>query len=218
MRETALIVWLTLCGVAAGQINVPANVEPYQPIVATLATPIAEGAEIQGGWEIPTAAMVQVSSTLAHIWAKPGTHQIAFRGAWLQTKNVELPNGETIQALIGFGFINETAVVVVGTPEPEPSPNPTPPPGPRMGVIIEETTARTTQQAQLWLQVRKTLPTVYLLDKDQLRGPLWEKLGSALREKPVTLPVLAVLDGDGNVLRLVPCPVTVTDIKAEVNK
>jgi len=215
--SVAIVLWFAAS--AAAQIVIPDRVDPHTPIVASLAAELPEGAQIQGGWASDTAKWIAVSPTVIHVWAAPGTHAISFRGAWVQTRSVELPNGEVIQALIGFGFLDDTATVVVG--EPEPPPPPPPPPGLRLGVIVEESQERTPQQAQLWLESRQAFEAnrLYILDKDQ--SPSDQSLSNAVqaaRDSRLELPVLVVLSEGGDVVRVVSCPGSVEQLKSELSK
>jgi len=125
----------TLCGIllclailsqAAAQIDVPDTVADREPLSAKLANPIPEGAQVQGGWSVKPGKWLPAPAGI-HIWpAGPGTHTVAFRGIWVKTRPLEI-DGETVQVLEGFGFIDESATVTVGE---DPGPNPPDPPDP----------------------------------------------------------------------------------------
>ena len=156
-----------------------------------------------------------------HVWAKPGAHTLTFRGAWLATRSITLPDGEVIQAVTGFGFLDHAATFQVGdTIPPVPPVPPVPPPGTRVGVIVEETSQRTPAQAQLWLKARAAFEEkrLYLLDQDQLSGPYWSKIAQAVRDKNLGLPVLVVVTDAGAVVRVVACPTSVDALKTELSK
>lgn len=111
------------------QINVPAETEPHAPIAATLANPIPEGAQVQGGWTLATAKFLPVPDGI-HVWAPPGVHEISYRGVWIKTVPVTLPDGTVVQVLQGFGFLDETATFKVTGGGPDPGPDPPDPPTP----------------------------------------------------------------------------------------
>lgn len=223
-----IVATLLLAAAASAQIIVPENVEPHTPIVASLQAELPDGAQIQGGWgcdDSETCKWIAVNPTLIHVWAKPGRHVLTFRGAWLATRSVELPNGEVIQAVTGFGFLDHAAEFTVGSddddedPQPNPIPPP-PPPGLRVGVIVEETLERTVDQARLWLELRKTFEKdrLFILDQDQLVGPFWSKFAEAVRDSQLELPVLVVAAEGGQVVRVVKCPDTADRIKKELSQ
>jgi hypothetical protein len=121
----SLLLILALCSQAAAQITVPDSVDPHTPIVATLASPIPDGAQVQGGWSVTEGQFLPVPGGV-HIWAGPGKHTVAFRGMWIKTRPIEI-NGEVVQVLEGFGFVDEQATVTVGEdPGPDPPDPPTP--------------------------------------------------------------------------------------------
>jgi len=219
-RICAMLVVFWLAAAAHGQIIVPDSVPANTPIVASLGVELPPGAKIEGGFESPTAKWIAVDATTIHIWAAPGTHKLAFRGAWIQTKDVTLPDGETIQALLGFGFLSDSVEFTVeGKQGPDPPP---PPPQELVGVIVEETTERTTDQARLWHEIRRAFPAEFgklnILDKDQLVGPSWSSVSQAVRDSNLTLPVLVVtVPGGDRIIKVIPCPDTVAKIKEAIN-
>lgn len=128
MKTITFLLALAVSSVSWAQIVVPASSELYKPIIAQLGDPIPEGAQVQGGWLTPTAEHVQVSTKTIHIWAKPGSHIISFRGVWMKTRELTI-EGQTVQVLEGFGFIDRQAAFQVQGKEPDP-PNPPDPPVP----------------------------------------------------------------------------------------
>lgn len=209
----AAAIWALLCAVCCGQITVPDKVAPHEPIVAQLTADLPAGAQIQGGWSSTTAKYLPTGDPKSvHIWAAPGQHQIAFRGAWVQTRSIEI-NGEQVQVLVGFGFVDHTASFTVGEDD-DINPPPPPPPGDRWGIVVEETTQRTPAQAQLWLQARQQFPLNKLLIIDQHSlAPSVAKYVSAAREANLPLPVLVVVSESGAVVETRSCPVSVSEIK-----
>lgn len=217
-RLFALIIWPLLWGTAAAQIEIESAYEAHQPIVAKIGDArIPDGAKVDGGWRCDTAEIRpgQDASTV-HIWAAPGEHRITYQGAWVQTVDKTI-DGETLPILIGFGFLNEQATFRVGPP-PDPPPPP-PPPGPRVGVIVEETTRRTADQAALWIRLRQKADRDQLKIVDQdLATDETRPYVQAARESGLPLPVLVVGSESGEILRVVPVPPTVDLILRELAK
>lgn len=201
----------------SGQIVCPDEVEPNQPIVATLATELPEGAQIQGGWACDTAKYIQVDARTIHIWAAPGTHLLEFRGAWMQTKEVQLPDGQTINALLGFGFLDDHVTITVsGAPDPVPPPIP-PTPGTRWAVIVEETASRVPSPLRVQLRQQLDSQRLLIVDKDQQSQSLQKYVQAALASQS-TLPVLVVVSESGDVIRAEALPGTVEGVKEVIQK
>ena len=212
----ACFLLFSIAAQASAQILVGDEFEPHEPIVAGLVDgAVPEGAEIQGGWSCDTIKFIQLTPTVVHIWAPPGEHKLSFRGAWVQSKSVELPSGDVIQALIGFGFIDNTATFRVGPSEPPPPPPP--PPGNRWGVIIRESSQQTPSQAYLYQQLRQQLPPkrLYIVDPNQPH-PSWLKYVQAARDSQNQLPVLVVVTDAGQIVESVPLPSSVADVRSKL--
>ncbi|GAG59872.1 unnamed protein product, partial [marine sediment metagenome] len=88
-----MLVWAMLYVSAYGQITVPPETEPYQPIVASVATDIPEGATMDGGWTMSDGVMTLPSGNDLHIWAAPGDHELEYKGFWLLLKDVKFTDG-----------------------------------------------------------------------------------------------------------------------------
>jgi hypothetical protein len=96
-----------------------------------------------------------------------------------------------------------------GSPDPEPDPDPQPTPGATWGIIVEETSERTPEQAQVYSRLRQQvqLNQVLLLDQDN-PGPA-ERYVQVARESGHALPVLVAISADGEVVSTQPCPMDV---------
>ena len=172
MRTLVFLAAFLAATLAHGQIQVPAETAAHTPIVAALANPIPEGAQIQGGWTLATGKFLAAPGGI-HVWAPPGTHQIAYRGVWIKTTPITLPDGTTVQVLQGFGFLDETATFTVKGGGPDPGPNPPPPPPvAKLGaVIIEDAENRTSLpygqvQSMTLPDIRELAAQFRLVDKD----------------------------------------------------
>jgi len=97
-------------------------------------------------------------------------------------------------------------------PDPDPDPDPQPTPGATWGIIVEETSERTPEQARVYsnLRQRVTLNQVLLLDQDK-PGPA-EKYVQAAREADAPLPVLVAISADGEIVSVQACPMDVATI------
>ena len=132
MRRICLLFAL-LASTAYGQINVPAESEPYSPIVAEIVAQVPEGATFNGGWtKDEDCQSISVGNSL-YLWAPPGKHTLKYSGYWVHTKDVTFKDGAgndvTITSFLGSGFISEEAefAVLGGDPvDPPPGPGPTP--------------------------------------------------------------------------------------------
>jgi hypothetical protein len=126
LLTTAAIFWAI---VAVAQIQVPAESEPYQPIVAKVVAPMPEGSQFSGGWTVDAATKyIPAKDGEIHIWAAPGEHKLKFIGYWVQTKTVSFKDGDgnivEIESYLGSGFINEEAgFKVLGDTPPGPDPD-----------------------------------------------------------------------------------------------
>ena len=211
MRFLACLLALLAAANSHAQIVVPATIEAHKPLVATLSDPIPEGAAIELTWRVEGGEFLPLDGRSVHIWAAPGAHKITARGYWLLTKRVTLPDGQAFDALLGFGQIDHEATVTVGGPSPPP-----PPPGKAWGVILEETSERTPQQAALWLQARtafKSGPKFLILDDDSPDAAPYLRHASALPR-----PALVVLADDGALVSAAPCPMTLDAIKKALGR
>ena len=202
------------------QITVPAQVNPYEPIVVQVAfKDIPAGARTRGAISISDAVWLPAGEAdTYHIWAASGSHTVTAEGLWVLTRDVKVGD-ETLPVLVDFGSYRYTATFTVGTaPDPKPDPKPDPPPPPpgvRWALVVEESSQRTPSQANLWVALRKELPEQRLLivDKDSAVPSLAKLLGSVSSDD--RLPVLLVVQGDA-LVRKVRMPATVQAIKEEL--
>jgi hypothetical protein len=103
---------------------------------------------------------------------------------------------------------------VTGSVPPVPPPVPPVPPGARKVVILEESSQRTPQQANLYLQLLLSDLKPLILDKDQ---PSSQKYLKHVQGLP--LPVFLVLAGTAeDLVRAVPLPGSLEESRAEVNR
>lgn len=129
-----LIFLLLLSAVAQAQIDLPAEIELGQPIVAKLRMPMPPGAEVEGvGWSIPAGMTnIEVDESTQHLWVKKaGTYTITFKAFWVLIKEVTFKDGDgnpvTIKSYLGHGLVDEKATIVVkGDSGPNPPDPPTP--------------------------------------------------------------------------------------------
>ena len=120
-----ILAWVLLYVAAFGQISVPPETAPYLPLVATVVTDIPANATMDGGWTVSDGVHTLPSGSDLHVWAKPGVHQIHYKGFWLLLKDVTFTDGAgneiTITSYLGHGFIDESATFkVTGEVEPDP--------------------------------------------------------------------------------------------------
>lgn len=216
----AAVVITAFCGSAVAQIDVPDRVDANQPIVAKIAFgDIPEGARTRGAISVTDGAWLPAGGAdTYHIWAAPGSHTIIAEGLWVLTRDVKVGD-ETLPVLVDFGSYRYTSAFTVGpAPDPKPDPKPDPPPPPpgvRWALVVEETSQRTPSQANLWVALRRELPSQRLLivDKDSAAPSLAKLLGSVSSDD--RLPVLLVVQGDA-LVRKVPMPATVQAVKEEL--
>jgi len=197
MVRTIFLAAMLAATSARGQILVPADSRPHQPIVARLNNPIPEGAQVQGGWVLPTAVSLPAGGGAIHIWAPPGRHLISYRGIWVKTRPLTI-EGVVVQVLEGFGFVDESTAFVVtqGTP-PDPPVPPTPPPPDvtQLGVfVIEDGAARSglpygQVQAMTLPDIRQLATQFRLVDKDNPAEPI-----QAMAKLATSFPYLILFD------------------------
>jgi hypothetical protein len=217
-----LFVWLLLATSAFAQIQVtPPESNAHDPITATLSNPIPEGAQVQGGWQLPTAKSEPAPEGL-HIWAKPGTHTVSYRGVWIKTVPVTLADGTVVQVLEGFGFLDESATFTVkGGDDDDDDPDPPPPPPvTRLGVVIvEDAEARTSlpygQVQSMTLPDLREIPERFrLVDKDNPAPGLAPWIALARSHPWLILHDVA----SGRVVWQGVVPSTAADMRALLNK
>jgi hypothetical protein len=222
MRTLAFLAAFLAATLAHGQIDVPAETPAHAPIVAALANPIPEGAQVQGGWVLPTGKFLVVANGI-HVWAPPGTNQIAYRGVWIKTTPITLPDGTVVQVLQGFGFLDESAVFKVTGGGPNP-PLPPTPGGPWQVMLFYQA-----DQLDNYPEAQRQLLTSRVV-REQLNaaGHVFRKVVeaaaldqaatdgefaawfSAVRGKP--LPRLAIAPKDGGRVREFPLPTTLGEL------
>ena len=214
----SLLGWaLLLCGLETplnAEIQVPSNVEPYQPIVIKVSPAgIPANAQVRGSVQCSSASLLEgPSEGVWHCWAAPGKHSVKASGVWVLTQSVEL-NGQSISVLVDFGQYSESAEFVVGEgEEPVPVPTPTPTPKKKWLVVLEETATRTPEQANLYALIRAKLTSrIVLLDRDAESERVQQYVGHL--DATNKLPVLFVVDEDGTVLHQVELPKTYEEIQ-----
>jgi hypothetical protein len=205
------VTWLTVA-VAWGDIDVKPVYAPHEPIVATVTTSdVPQGALLRGSFQCPTAKVLPSGvANVYHVWAAPGKHVVTAAGIWVLTDTGALGG-----VLKDFGMYSYTQEFVVGGDVPPvPPPIPPIPPGERRAVILEESLERTPAQGLLFAQlVKDFLPErLQILDDDQPDAkPYLEMVPANVR------PALLVLTGD-KLVRAVPAPTTVADVKREVSR
>lgn len=211
-----LCVWCTWELAALGQIVVPPESEVHSPVVASLAASIPDGAQVQGGWTLPSGKLLPCGQSV-HVWAPPGKHTIGYRGVWIKTRPLVI-EGETVQVLENFGFIDETATFVVkgGGPDPGPDP-PVPPPSRRWALVVEESSQRTPAQSSLLVTLRSEYQGRLLIADKDTSAP---KLQQWVSQVPAgsSLPVLVIASTDGALIRVVPMPITVEAFRQEMSR
>ena len=226
MRGLAFLAAFLAATLAHGQIQVPAETPAHEPIVAKLTNPIPDGAQIQGGWTLATGKFLAIPGGI-HVWAPPGTHQIAYRGVWIQTVPVTLPDGQIVQVLQGFGFLDETATFTVkgGGPDPGPDPPDPPPPGGKwqMMLFYEADRLDNYPEAQRQLLtsriVRESLEQQghrfrQVVESSALSGSVSAEFKTwfdAVRGKP--LPRIAIAPVEGGAVREFALPTSLTALR-----
>lgn len=173
MLPRILATWLFLVTSCIGQIQVPIQNKPFDPIIASIdVSSIPENSEIKIRWNIASAS--NATSTLlptgdngAHIWASPGKHRVSATITWIQFEEIKIPseNGtRVIKNLINWDTDFYARIFLVGTPEPEPDPDPDPPtpdpdpeptpePGPRWIIMIHEVQDTDATREDLWADI-----------------------------------------------------------------
>jgi len=194
------------------EIQVPPKSQPYKPIVITVQPAnVPEGAQVRGSVVCETAELLPgPSNEVWHCWAAPGTHLVKASGVWVQTRNVQI-DGQTVPVLVDFGAYTESATFVVGEGV-EPNPTPVPPPGERWLIIVEESSQRTAQQANLYNELRAD-KTAKILIADQHDSSELVRRYVAQIPDGTYLPVAVVVDQSGKVVRIAALPDTVSGVK-----
>jgi len=135
MRTIFFLATLLVATAAWAQIDVPDEVDPYRLVVATLATPIPDGAYLaDGGWEVIGATSTQAPDTRTDgatlVWTgPPGEYTIIYDGVLLQDVSFVDGDGNQVTIRSYVGRIKERATCTIGG-EPDPGPDPPDPPSP----------------------------------------------------------------------------------------
>ncbi len=221
MRFVLFLTAVAIAAPAYAQIELRDVYAAYEPITATLANPIPKGAEVDGRWTVTDGECRPAGLDKQHVWAAPGEHLLAFRGVWIKTRTAILEDGQPGLVLEGFGFLDESAEFTVeGVPGPPPPPVPD---GRRWGMIIVETEDQTPEQANLWRRIRAgaSLGEIQIVDQNSQAAPM-APFKAAIREHPLpALVVVTALDdgsGDDRIIRVVPCPGSLAETRAEINR
>jgi hypothetical protein len=223
-RFLAPLILLSAASPLWGQITVtPPESDAHDPIVAVLANPIPEGAQVQGGWQASTVKTLPAPEGI-HIWAKPGTHTVSYRGVWIATVPVTLADGTVVQVLQGFGFLDESATFTVkgGT-----GPNPPLPPDPggkwQMMLFYEADRLDNYPEPQRQLLTSRVVREQLTSDGHRFRKVVesaalsgtasaeFEPWFKAVRGK--TLPRVAIAPVEGGAVREFPLPADLTALK-----
>ena len=203
------------------KIDVPDKVDRDTLVLATVEPsaipPVAEGERVQ------TTVLVTVSEG-ADIWtppnsattaivAPPGTYKITANIVWVKIKTVTIGD-QTFDTFLGLGQYQETAQFTVeGEQGPDP-PNPVPtPPGEKWMVIIEESSKRTPEEANLYIKIRQSgVPRVLIADQHDDSERIRQYVD--LIPDGAYLPRAVVVDKDGKLVTQVPLPGTIEGIRA----
>lgn len=137
---TVLIAWLAIAVPAMAQINLPEEVNPFEPITAGCQCIVPEGAEVKYTWSISGdgASLIPVNGGAnVHIWAEPGQYKLMSTVVWMKFNVVTVTIDGAPQELKVMEawdlqqFETKFKVVTPGpSPGPDPGPNPPVPPGP----------------------------------------------------------------------------------------
>jgi len=216
MRDLLAIAVLFYSVVAYGAINVPAESEPYEPIVAQVESQIPDGASFNGGWEVSEGCkFLKVGEGVIHLWACPGEHSLKYSGYWVHTKEVTFKDGDgntvTIQSFLGSGFVNEEAgfKVLGSQPDPPDPDDPGPKPGQKYQIVFfvksENLHKMPEKQKELVtsLIVRRDLSdlgnkVVQVIDDDMIRSGVperWTPWIEAVMGDPLPRVALAPIGG-----------------------
>jgi hypothetical protein len=205
----ALAACLLLVRSANAEINVPSNVEPHKPIVVSLGVgEIPDGAKLQASCVVEMASVLDGPQPgIYHVWAKPGSYKVSAQ--WFVTKEISV-DGVTFQALISFG--QGVKSFTVGGEDDKPDPPDPVPPGTKWLVIVEESSARTPQQSNLYAAIRQAgLARVRLADQHESTDAVRRYVD--LIPAGTYLPVVFVVGDDGKVFKQVALPDTLDGIK-----
>ena len=212
---------------AFGAIDVPPELNPYDPVIATVDAVIPDGATFDGGWDVSDGArMAPGVGNTVHVWAKPGTYTLSFSGLWIHLKEVKFKDGDgneiTIMSYLGHDYINDKAnFTVLGGTEPDPIlPQPT---GKKQLVffVAEEDleSLPSGQQAILTsLSVRKDLADrghvfSQVIDDDQIKQGVSAKWLPFIKVvSGDTLPRVAMAPVDGGAVEDYPLPATYDEL------
>jgi hypothetical protein len=210
----ALAACLLLVRSASAEITVPQSNEPHKPIVISVQpSGIPENAQVRGSVSCSTADLLPGSQEGQwHCWAKPGTHSVTASGVWVVTRELQL-EGQSVPVLVDFGQYREVAEFVVEGDEPQPNPNPNPQPQPnpdqkKRVVIVEESSQRTTQHANLYARLRQTDLNARIADQHDA-SPEVRRYVAEIPDGGY-LPWLFVVGEDGSILYGAYLPPTAT--------
>lgn len=114
-----------LCSNAYAQIDIPAVVSPYEPIVAKAGeAEIPEGAEVKTTWTLDKGLSPLFNPDgSVYIWGKPGKYNLSATIVWMKFRKVEV-NGETLKVMELWDVVQQSGTFEIATePEPEPDPS-----------------------------------------------------------------------------------------------
>lgn len=222
LRMASFLAVLLLPLTVLGQvIDVPAQVEPYAPVVAS----VKADADVYL-WESssPTVSIIPIGNgKTVHIWAPPGTHKLRCLCLTVDVDFAKETKSIEQKTYLG-GF-------VVGSPSPGPNPNPTPGPipepppvtiGPKNILLIHESADDTPAFADALVDlmvgepyrtIRQPGHKLWILDDDEEAVQPWLRY---VNNQP--LPVLIFSDPVTKKVEVVPCPQAVDGVLATVKQ
>lgn len=182
-----LLLWLLTCTACFAQVNVPATVKPFEPIIATCDAPADDLTESKIFWEVSANVRFIDLGGALHIWAPPGTHTLeaivitdVYQERTVFVPDEESPNDITKAKLEKIRFKISSQVerykatfTVTGDVPLPPGPNPPLPPGP--DVIPSDEFGDLGRQINQWanelaLSKRSNVSNNYRIAADRLSG------------------------------------------------
>lgn len=229
MKRLTLLLWLAMCGVCYGDIDVKETYEAGEPIVVkVVATGVPDGAKLRGAVVITDARFLQPSTdAVYYVWAGTGEHTVTATGVWVVTQDIKVGDS-TVPVLVDFGQYSYSKKFTVGKGSGPNPPKPPTPGGPYQVVMFYDEQ----QLDDLPVAQRDLLTSMVAQGKIAQAGHVVQGVLSVQSIGSTTgplapfikevqgdpLPRIAVAPKSGGVVRDYPLPASLADLEALLSK